>query len=142
MPNHKATKMLHPFGRGINNNLASLAYRPHIAAPKSFTGTFRTHADLVSKIHPVFNTDDWHRLSDGGSRISTVHRYLAVVDRARICCHPVGSAEPGYRQVSKKSIVLATELADGTWKLSIPIVGDADAELEELGDDGAPSTAA
>lgn len=33
---HKATHMLHPFGRGINHNVDSLRYRCHVAAPKSF----------------------------------------------------------------------------------------------------------
>jgi hypothetical protein len=67
-----------------SNNLDSMRYNYHISAPKLAGRTFATHFDLVSKTYPVFTTGEFVRLSDGGSRDSNTHRYLAVKDRAEV----------------------------------------------------------
>ena len=66
------------------HNLSSMRYVYSIASPKPPGRTFATHFDLVSKIYPVFTTGEFVRLSDGGSRDSNTHRYLAVKDRAEV----------------------------------------------------------
>ena len=108
----------------VHQNLDSLGYRYHLAAPKTFNGLFRTHSDITSSVPFRFRAGDWQRLSDSGP----YHRYLATnPDASEMYFHPPAS-DPAYRAVPASSIVLTEYRSDE--KLYIAHVPRQDAAPE------------
>jgi hypothetical protein len=92
----------------MSTNLASLGYRYHLSAPKSFSGLFRTHTDIRSVVPFRFATGEWQRLSNSGP----YHRYLATnPDGSEMSFHAPAS-DPARRAVPPSAIVLTEYRAD------------------------------
>lgn len=105
------------------NNLDSMRYNYHISAPKLPGRTFATHFDVLSKTQPRFRTGDWHQLPNGSSRDHYIEKWLATSKNAKVVIETDDGLK--WRYASKGSIILSEQLADGTWKVSIPIAGNA-----------------
>jgi hypothetical protein len=112
-----------------SNNLDSMRYNYHISAPKPPGRTFATHFDLLSKIQPSFSTGDWHRLPDGSSRDHYIEKWLATSKNAKVMVETDDGLK--WRDASKGSIILSERLVDETWKVSIPIAGEAPKDVED-----------
>jgi hypothetical protein len=100
----------------VSGNLASLDYRYHVAAPKEFTGTFRTHTSLYSARRPSFS-DTFVQLSQSGE----VEKWLAAGKPAAVTFFD-SDGKPTRREVPHRSIVLC-ERRGKSWVLQIPGAG-------------------
>jgi hypothetical protein len=112
-----------PQHAGNLQNLSSMRYIYSIASPKLAGRTFATHTDLIGQRPKFIGSDDWYRLSDGGSRLSCLERHLATTDTAELVTETTNGVK--CCTVRKGAIVLSEALPDGTWKISVPYSGDA-----------------
>jgi len=132
MAYHKATPMTDFPRRSIDfKNIDSLRYQYTLYPTKTFPTAFANHASIPTTSYP--SLDGLVKISDGGSRDSVVKRYVATSDDAKVGVD--GKVYP----VSKRSIVLVEYVADGTFRLSIPLGDSVDGDEAELVDSGAAS---
>jgi hypothetical protein len=132
MSYNKATPVSDCPRRAIDfKNIDSLRYQYSLHPTKAFPTKFANHASITTTSYP--SLDGFTRLSDGGSRDSVVRRYLAVTRDAKLAVETTDVVK--FYTAAKHAVVLVEHLPNGTFRLSIPLAGnapdDAAAEVED-----------
>lgn len=125
MPRHNKMTMWSPQWRSVDRDLSDMGTRYSIVAPKNFHNQWKSHFDFFSSTKPSFIGGDWVRLSDTtGVGGVTIERWLSTSDTAEVVVESMDDG-PKFRMADHGSIVLSEALADGSYRLSIPL-RDAD----------------
>jgi hypothetical protein len=123
MPKQNHQPMWMPQHRGIQYSAESLAYRYHLTPTKPFPTAFKNTTSVTTMSYP--RLEGFTALSDGSSRDSVLKRHLATTLDATVAVD--GKRYP----VPKGAITLVEWLPNKTYRLSIPLVGDAIDDVDD-----------